>query len=233
MLESTSRSKHTLDLIICDKDFGQIGEVKVEPDFTLSYYHKLILFDLCVGISGEISNKIIFREKKNLNPHELIKQGMQTMIGKNAEVCKCYSESGVHSEGNRKCVNCFTQIYREVFTEKYNEMCPMIEKKIKIRDAAPWFNTEIREARKRRRLAESKWRKRKTVELRKQYVIFRNEVIRQIRIAKEEYCKRKIYDAGTDMNKLNKLFRELLGGNKKKMLPGLKKLLHLYGFQNS
>ena len=219
VLESTSRSKHILDLIICDKDFGQISEIEVEPDFTLSYYHKLILFDLCVEKSGEISNKIIFREKKNLNPHELIEQGMQTMIGKNAEVCTCHSESGVHSEENRKCVNCFTQIYKEVFTEKYNEMCPMIEKKIKIRDAAPWFNTEIREARERRRLAESKWRKRKTVELRKQYVIYRNEVIRQIRIAKEQYCKRKINDAGTDMNKLNKLFRELLGGNKKKMLP--------------
>ena len=92
----------------------------------------------------------------------------------------------------------------------------MIEKNIKIRDAAPWFNTEIREARKRRRLAEIKWRKRKTEELRKQYVISRNEVIRQIKIAKEQYCKRKIQEAGTDINKLNKLFRELLGGNKKK-----------------
>ena len=110
-------------------------------------------------------------------------------------------------------------MYREVFTEKYNEMCPVIGKNIKIRDAAPWFSTEVREARKRRRLAESKWRKRKTVELRKQYVIVRNEVIRLIRKAKEQYYKRRIHDAGTDMNKLNKLFRELLGRNKEKVLP--------------
>ena len=219
VLEPTSRSNHVLDLIICDKDFGLIREIEVEPDFAISYYHKLVLFNLCIEKSGEISNKITFREKKNLNPQELIGQSMQTMIRKNAEVCKCYSDEEVHSEENRKCVNCYTQMYREVFTEKYNEMCPVIEKNIKIRDAAPWFNTEIREARKRRRLAEIKWRKRKTEELRKQYVISRNEVIRQIKIAKEQYCKRKIHEAGTDMNKLNKLFRELLGGNKKKMLP--------------
>lgn len=219
VLEPTSRSNHILDLIICDKDLGLISGIEIEPDFTLSYYHKLILFDLCIKKSGEISNKIIFRDKKNLDPCELIEKCMLTMSEKNAEVCKCYSEGGAHSEENRKCVNCFTQMYREVFTEKYNEMCPVIGKNIKIRDAAPWFSTEVREARKRRRLAESKWRKRKTVELRKQYVIVRNEVIRLIRKAKEQYYKRRIHDAGTDMNKLNKLFRELLGRNKEKVLP--------------
>ena len=106
-----------------------------------------------------------------------------------------------------------------VFGEEYNEMCPVIEKKIKTREAAPWFSTEIREARKRRRLAETKWRKKKTVELRAQYVIARNEVHELIKTTKKQYYSRKIREAGADMNKLTKFFKELLGRNKLVILP--------------
>ena len=63
------------------------------------------------------------------------------------------------------------------------------KKEKKIRDSAPCFNTEIREIRKRRHLAESKWRKRKRVESR-EYVIVRIEVIRLIRTDMEQYFKK-------------------------------------------
>ena len=46
--EPTSRSEHILDLIIYDKDHKQISKLEVEPDFTLSYFHKLVMFDLCI-----------------------------------------------------------------------------------------------------------------------------------------------------------------------------------------
>ena len=70
-----------------------------------------------------------------------------------------------------------------------------------------------------RRLAETKWRKKKTAELRTQYAISRNEVHELIKTTKKQYCSRKIREAGLDMNTLNKLFKVLLGRNKQVILP--------------
>ena len=106
--EPTSRSGHTLDLIIYDKDHKQISKPELEPDFELSYFHNLITFDLCIRKHSEIYNKIIFREKGKLDSYKLIENSMQNMISRNNE-CKCSPTKP------SDCVDCFTQSYRDVF----------------------------------------------------------------------------------------------------------------------
>ena len=43
----------------------------------------------------------------------------------------------------RKCI--------EKYSEKYNEMCPVRGKNIKIRDVAPWFSTKVLEVEEKKK----------------------------------------------------------------------------------
>lgn len=210
--QHTSRSGHILDLIIGEKENNQIGRIEVEPDHTLSYFHKLVTFELRTNEHSEIFNRIIFRDKKKLDPYVLIENSIKD-IKKRVNECRCNLNIG------GDCLNCFTQLYREVFFKNYNDMCPVIEINKKIRNAAPWFNTELRKARKLRRMAELRWRRKRTIDLREKCRSARNEVNSLIRRTKREYFHKKIHKAGTNMEKLYKFFNELTGKNKKKILP--------------
>lgn len=57
----------------------------VEHDFSILYFHKLILFKLCTEKEGDISNRIIFREKRNMEPYLFIEKSMQAMSRKSQE----------------------------------------------------------------------------------------------------------------------------------------------------
>ena len=52
-----------------------------------------------------------------------------------------------------------------MFKEEYENMCPVITKYITAKEKCPWFNGDIVRARKRRRAAEKKWKRRKTVKI--------------------------------------------------------------------
>lgn len=75
--QHTSRSGHILDLIIGEKENNQIGRIEVEPDHTLSYFHKLVTFELRTNEHSEIFNRIIFRDKKKLDPYVLIENSIK------------------------------------------------------------------------------------------------------------------------------------------------------------
>ena len=97
----------------------------------MSNQHRLVLCDLNIKKPCEIPNKITFRGKKNLNPYELIEKGIQGMIVKNADICRCHLAKGDQREENRIGINSYTMVYIMVFSEEYNEVCAIIEKKKK------------------------------------------------------------------------------------------------------
>ena len=88
-----------------------------------------------------------------------------------------------------------------------------------MRDHSPWFDSNVREARKKRRLAERRWRRLKTTELRVRYFQAKNEVNRLIRATKKKYYNTKIMEAGPNTKKLYSFFNNLLGKVESKKLP--------------
>ncbi|XP_068223525.1 uncharacterized protein [Palaemon carinicauda] len=166
----TSRSDHILDAVFCFTGDNYFMNLIVEPDFSISFYHKLIMFDISVLLPSKLRTKITFRNKRLLDSTVLIDMGVTVIEEKYNEPCGCTDLNSSRNVSVGECVVCLVALYFSVFSKEYDKMCPVVEKDIVIKDSSPWFNAAIREARKRRRLAESRWHKHKTKRNRMLYV---------------------------------------------------------------
>ena len=208
----TSRAGFIIDLVICEKEATQVQNIVVGNKLW-SKQHKFVQFDLNIRKYSVTPKKILIQQKRNFNPQYYIQIAILEMMMtyENIEMNEGYNECNNHNVVGGECVNCLVAVYNKVFGEKYDEMCPQLEKTIKIRENCPWFNMEIKEARKKRRRAELRWRRRRTEERWSEYNIERRIVLKLIKTTKREYYRKSIKDAGMDMNILKKFFNELLG----------------------
>ena len=215
----TSRSNHTLDLVLSDKDICNTRNVQVEPiQFSfqdLPQFHRFITFELDLMTNKKIKKKITFRNKANLQPDSLISKAVDMLHRRKQEPCECRLDGSLKAT----CCNCLTEIYNHTLRSLYEDMCPMVDKEILLTDHEPWFNSTIKEARKKRRWFEREWRKKRTIQSRELYTRSKNEVNRLIRKRKEDYFRSKVRDGKGDSKKLATLFNDLLGKTKEKMLP--------------
>ena len=209
----TAEKGHTLDLVLSNKELCNVRNVEVEPDSP--YVHRLVKFELDLKTHVKVKKKISFRKKSGLRPDILITNALEAMTRIKMEECTCVLN------GMRKadCSNCLTEIYNKTLKSLYEEMCPIVEKEICVTDREPWFNSTIREARKKRRRLENEWRKNKTNTSRLNYTKYKNEVNRLILKRKEEYYRSKAMEGKGDMKKLKTLFDDLLGKTKDTVLP--------------
>ena len=211
----TSRSGHILQPIFCDTDICNTKNIQVEPDFSISYYHKLVTFELDLRMKTRIKKTITFRNKNSLQPDLLISNGLDILNGRKDENCACNLERSQKTT----CCNCLADIYNNTLRSEYEKMCPLVNKEITVSDQEPWMNSTIKELRKERRSLEKKWRKRRTTESREQYTQKRNEVNRKIKKRKEEYWRTEANKRAGNMKKLSVLFNNLLGNTKEIVLP--------------
>ena len=124
VLTPTSRSEHILDLILSQNNV--VSNIEVEPEFTFSYFHRLVTFEINITRDNDLHKKIMFRRKEELNPERLIRDGISKMLIDG--ICDCNDNYTISCKV--KCVNCYTTAYRNAFNAKYNEMCPLVEKEI-------------------------------------------------------------------------------------------------------
>ena len=211
----TAKWGHTLDLVFSNKDICSVRNVQVEPDSV--YAHRLVKFELDLMIHKRIKKKITFRNKSNMRPDVLISKAMEALALKKTEECTCK----LNGSPKATCCICLADCYNDTLKTLYEEMCPIVEKEIIISDREPWFNSNIREARKKRRRLESEWRKKRTNESRLNYTKYKNEVNRLIKKRKEEYYRTKAMEGKGDMKKLKSIFDDLLGKTKDTVLPAL------------
>ena len=215
----TSRSDHILDAVFCYVEDNFLTNMSVEPDFSISFYHKLVMFDLAIWIPCKLKTKITFRSKRLLNPSVLIDICISSIEEKFSNPCRCTGSNSSQNICIDNCVVCLVGLYCLVLSSEYDKMCPMVEKDIVVKDNSPWFNASIKEARKRRRLAESRWYKHKTPRNRRLYVEARNEVNRLLRYVKKSYYNEKVIEVGSNIRRLYSVFDSLLGKIKKHILP--------------
>ena len=164
----TTRSGHTLDLVLSNKDMCSVRNVQVEPDSI--YVHRLVIFELDLMTHKKIKKKITFRKKSGLKPELLIARALEALASKKADECTCK----LNGTPKAACCNCLTDCYNSTLKSLYEEMCPMVEKEIIVTDREPWFNSTIKEARIKRRRLEKEWRKKRTNESRLNYTRCKN-----------------------------------------------------------
>ena len=210
--ESTSRSGHILDLILFN-NCETISNLEIDEDFDYSYFHKLIKFELNIRKNEDLRKEITFKDKRGFNPQLLIEQSIRSLES-NDTPCEC-PKTGTETEFS-KCIECYTQSYRKIFQKNYHEMCPLITKKIVIKDKSKWFNGELHAIKKRKRKAEKKWRTTRSTQSRLEYTSIRNYYNEQIKKAKI-----KFYNEGwkNDLESKRRDLDELLGKKREKILP--------------
>ncbi|KAK3867148.1 hypothetical protein Pcinc_027371 [Petrolisthes cinctipes] len=95
-----------------------------------------------------------------------------------------------------------------------------MEKNITVVDKSPWwFNGETLIKKREKRRKESKWCRVKTENTCDEYKVVKNQYNELIMKNTTDYYLKKIQEAGSDMNKLYKLFDSLTGNVKKRKLP--------------
>ena len=128
----TSRTGHMLDLVFCNIDHDLVHNLVVDEMCTISPVHMLIQFDIPFFKDGKQKKRIIFRNENNLVPEVLVGRITQRIYDQQSEVC-------VHgSLAMDECLDCFCNLYNSIARGEYNELCPIVEKEIRVIDRSPW-----------------------------------------------------------------------------------------------
>ena len=150
-------------------------------EFTISPVHKLITFKLLLPVS-KVTKKIYFRNKVGFSAVTFISKISQNFNEDTAGEC-------VHNDLLIKsnCVNRLTNIYNQVIKTKYNNVCPMLEKVINVKDRSPWFYGEILTLKREKRRKECKCRNERSVVAWEDYKNARNHYNDLISRSKRNY----------------------------------------------
>ena len=215
--EVTSRSGHMLDLIFCDGDRDVLRNLVVEPDFSVSPYHKLITYNIFIQRVIKTKKTISFRDKRYFDGNIFLNRVLDEIAVEVLDTCDHMNDVDDIPKG--ECLECMVSVYKHVLESEYNTMCPVIQKDIIEKDNTPWFNAAVANAIKLRRKKERRWRSLRTVESRRDYVTARNEVNKLIRKTKCMYYRRRIAETGPDTKRLYFLLNSLTGNIKKEKFP--------------
>lgn len=101
-----------------------------------------------------------------------------------------------HLENSDLCNNppqelhALATMYNSTLTEPLYQHAPLKAKLVTVRQRVPWFNNDIKEAKRNRRRAEKTWRKSKLQADFALYTIWRNRVTNLMTIARCDFYRR-------------------------------------------
>ena len=216
--DPTTLSNHLIDLVIQNKDSNIVSGLEVEPDCTISPVHKLISFNVNIWRSTVVKKTITYRNKNNFDAETYIDESIKK-IDENRRKCKCISENRQIDE--ETCVSCYTASRKNILAMNYNDICPEINKQIIIKENAKWFNSELREAKKKKRRLEDKWKRSNRLNKNKNWEVYktaRNQYYALIEKTKRIYYNKEINETNNP-RKIHACLDDLLGLKKDKILP--------------
>ena len=209
---ATSSTGHILDLVCTDINNNIVRNLEVENNPTISPVHKLITFSIMITKETSIKKKLIFRDKRGLDSAVLIEAIHNDVLDNQYSQC-------THNKLIKNCTQCFSLRYYNIANTRYNDMCPISEKEVLIKDHSPWFCHELLIAKRNMRRRERMMNRLYNDDTRKQYKISRNAYFNLIRRKKREYYQRKTKEAGNNIKKLYKILESLTGKEKDTGLP--------------
>ena len=138
----THKLNHALDLVLTRDGTSKISNLVAE-DVQLSD-HYMISFDCEVEVVQCVEKTITYRNLKSVD------------IDQFSSELKCKIESSMKGDFGER-----VSIYNNIVKEMVEKHSPLQSKMIKIVPNSPWFDTEYKDLRKRRRKAEKKYKRTK------------------------------------------------------------------------
>ena len=194
--QQTYTSGHILDLILTPRD-GRVFNIEVETLDAAVSDHALISFCYDVPKPASYVKLITFRNYMNID------QDMAC-----SDVDKLMRDVEFSNLSSDELV----EVYNAKLKIVFDRHCPVIKKRIVVRDDRPWYSSVVKHLRRERRKAERKWRQNKTDLTWSQYTLARGNVVTAIKNEKIKYYQGKVDSCGTDQKKLFSVVNSLLGG---------------------
>ena len=209
----TSICGHIIDLVLVDTSGDLVRNLQVDDVCSLSPVHKLVMFNLNLLLSKRQVKNISFRSRRNFNSDGLLSLVCNKIVEQYGDSCN----HGWAAKG--ECHDCLYNLYNYTLKYEYDKMCPIVEKKIIVKDESPWFNNDINKAKNNKKKMERRWRKYRTEECRHAYTQARNYELRLVTKRKCSYYKEKTEMAGSNIHELYKILDSLTGDKRKHELP--------------
>ena len=196
--EPTHIMGHTIDVVITPNKESYIKELSTRQN-DLSH-HYLIDFEVNVAATDNLSKTITYRSWKNIDKQlfsQEIKDALDSCTGTNMADKVSF--------------------YNKVLSETYHRHAPLKTKVIKVRPSAPWFDSEYKVLRRKRRKAEKKYRRSKSEEDKKEYIKLRKKTTDAAKEKKIHSISQKI-DQGSSKT-LYQVVNNLTDNTKVQVLP--------------
>ncbi|MCP4274572.1 MAG: hypothetical protein GY781_21820 [Gammaproteobacteria bacterium] len=191
----THISGHILDLVLTPVGSTAVTDVEVEPPDIINSDHSFITFTYDFPKPLKYEKTIKFRHYET----------NQNRANNELETCLGSIDTSILSS------NELTEIHSNALKVVFNRYWPEVEKKIIVRDDAPWYSPQVKLLRRERRKAERKWRKNANDTNWTTYIQARRAVVHQIKNEKRRYYQGKVESCGNDQRKLASLVNSLTG----------------------
>ena len=193
VLGSTHRKGHTLDLIITQHNSNLVTDVRILNDVFSD--HQVVTCKLNCPRPPLSKIPLTFRSTKQLNGDVFIATLKESLANQDLSVKTDIDE--------------MVDIYNSTLKDIYDKLAPVQTRVVNHRPWAPWYNEDLREAKREKRRAERKFRKTKLTVNKQMYIEACERYNRLLENCKTSYYKNKI--EGADRNRLfclvNSLFK--------------------------
>ena len=193
VLGSTHRKGHTLDLIITQHNSNLVTDVRILNDVFSD--HQVVTCKLNCPRPPLSKIPLTFRSTKQLNGDVFIATLKESLANQDLSV--------------KTDIDKMVDIYNSTLKDIYDKLAPVQTRVVNHRPWAPWYNEDLREAKREKRRAERKFRKTKLTVNKHMYIEACERYNRLLENCKTSYYKNKI--EGADRNRLfclvNSLFK--------------------------
>ena len=124
----------------------------------------------------------------------------------------------LHSEGPRD-LDALVRRYNTTLSKVIDCHAPLKTKTVKVRPAVPWYNDEIKAAKRLRRKAERAWRRTRSVSDLNIFKSYRNRVTYLMNQARKAFCTNFIDENSTDHKRLFRATKQLLAKKEEFSFP--------------
>ena len=203
----THDAGHTLDLVLSNCN-DLITGTTVDSICSVSD-HRIVNFKLNCKVDPVIRKNIKFRNYRSIDPAEF----SDSLV---SGICEEFGNLNcAHQIGDAlNCVDCHVSTYRKVSIDFIDRVAPVIEKVISVKDnGKPWYNSDIRIAKRNMRRAEKKYRSRKTMENGTNFRRLKQLKCNLVRVTKSGFFQNKLRECSGNSKEQYKLVNELLGKN--------------------
>ena len=209
----THRAGHTLDVVILQIE--DVASTTFDVNNIGLSDHFLMRFSTTLKTSKTLYKDLTYRKLNNID-----------MVAFRDDVKRCLSDVTSHNDDDEASVGEYVSEYDRELSAVLNKHAPVVTKRVKIVENAPWFDDEYRQLRKRRRNAEKKFKRTNNLDDKNDFIELRKETTIMACRKKKHYYSSKIEEAISKPKCLYGVVNKLLDAKKESVLPTAESDLH-------